>query len=195
MSRKKIVVGITGATGVIYGIKLLEGLKLSGLETHLILSNWGRRNIELETTYSLPEVTALADYCHPADNLASTLSSGSFLHSGMVIAPCSMKTLAALAHGYAENLLVRAADVTLKEGRRLILLPRETPLNAIHLENMLKLARLGVTIMPPMPSFYNQPHDLEDMVKQTVGRVMDLLGLANHLTRRWSEPKNDGKVL
>jgi len=184
--RKRIVVGISGATGVIYGIRLLEQLKRAGVETHLILTNWASRNIELETNYLPGDVAKMADYCHKENNLASVLASGSFIHNGMVVAPCSMKTLAALAHGFADNLLVRAADVTLKEGRKLVLMPRETPLNAIHLENMLKLAKLGVTIMPPMPSFYNQPVALDDLVNQTIGRVLDTLGLENNLTKRWS---------
>ncbi|AEF94775.1 3-octaprenyl-4-hydroxybenzoate carboxy-lyase [Desulfotomaculum nigrificans CO-1-SRB] len=183
--RKRIVVGISGATGVIYGIRLLEQLKKAGVETHLILTNWASRNIELETNYLPEDVAKLADYCHKENNLASVLASGSFIHNGMVVAPCSMKTLAALAHGFADNLLVRAADVTLKEGRKLVLMPRETPLNAIHLENMLKLAKLGVTIMPPMPSFYNRPVTLDDLVNQTIGRVLDTLGLENNLTKRW----------
>lgn len=183
--RKRIVVGISGATGVIYGIRLLEQLKKANVETHLILTNWASRNIELETNYLPEDVAKLADYCHKENNLASVLASGSFIHNGMVVAPCSMKTLAALAHGFADNLLVRAADVTLKEGRKLVLMPRETPLNAIHLENMLKLAKLGVTIMPPMPSFYNRPVTLDDLVNQTIGRVLDTLGLENNLTKRW----------
>ncbi|WP_003542199.1 UbiX family flavin prenyltransferase [Desulfotomaculum nigrificans] len=183
--RKRIVVGISGATGVIYGIRLLEQLKKDNVETHLILTNWASRNIELETNYLPEDVAKLADYCHKENNLASVLASGSFIHNGMVVAPCSMKTLAALAHGFADNLLVRAADVTLKEGRKLVLMPRETPLNAIHLENMLKLAKLGVTIMPPMPSFYNRPVTLDDLVNQTIGRVLDTLGLENNLTKRW----------
>ncbi|GAB6158097.1 UbiX family flavin prenyltransferase [Desulfotomaculum varum] len=181
----RLVVGITGATGVIYGITLLEQLKKLDIETHLILSRWARRTIQLETSFTPAEVSRLADFCYDQDDLAAAIASGSFLHQGMAIVPCSMKTLAGLAHGYAENLIVRAADVTLKEGRPLILVPRETPLNVIHLENMLKLARAGAVILPPMPAFYHQPATVQDIVNQTVGRICDRLGLANDLVKRW----------
>ncbi|ABO50987.1 3-octaprenyl-4-hydroxybenzoate carboxy-lyase [Desulforamulus reducens MI-1] len=183
----RIVVGITGATGAIYGINLLEQLKKMDIETHLILSHWARRTIELETSYSVRQVIDLANIYYPEDHLAAAISSGSFRHQGMIIAPCSMKTLAGLAHGYAENLIVRAADVTLKEGRPLILVPRETPLNAIHLENMLKLAKCGAVILPPMPAFYHRPASIQDIVDQTVGRILDRLGVENNLVKRWTE--------
>ncbi len=182
----RIVVAITGATGVIYGITLLEQLKKLEVETHLILSRWARHTIELETAYTVEQVSALANVEHAEENLAAAVSSGSFRHHGMVIAPCSMKTLAGLAHGYAENLIVRAGDVTLKEGRPLILVPRETPLNTIHLENMLRLTRAGAVILPPMPAFYQHPATLQDIVDQTVGRILDRLGLENDLVKRWS---------
>ncbi|HEX3015236.1 MAG TPA: UbiX family flavin prenyltransferase [Desulfobacteria bacterium] len=181
----RIVVGITGATGAVYGIKLLEALKSAQVETHLIITNWGKQTIKLETNYTLEEVTGLADYTYEEDNLAATLASGSFLHDGMVVCPCSMKTLAAIAHGYTVNLMIRAADVTLKEKRKLVLLPRETPLRAAHLENMLKLTQEGAIIMPPLPSFYNQPTCLTDVINQTVGRVLDMLAIKNDLTKRW----------
>ena len=182
----RIVVAITGATGVIYGITLLEQLKKLEVETHLILSRWSCHTIELETAYTVEQVSALANVKHAEENLAAAVSSGSFRHHGMVIAPCSMKTLAGLAHGYAENLIVRAGDVTLKEGRPLILVPRETPLNTIHLENMLRLTRAGAVILPPMPAFYQHPATLQDIVDQTVGRILDRLGLENDLVKRWS---------
>ncbi len=182
----RIVVAITGATGVIYGITLLGQLKKMEVETHLILSRWARHTIELETSYTVEQVSALAHVEHAEENLAAAVSSGSFRHHGMVIAPCSMKTLAGLAHGYAENLIVRAGDVTLKEGRPLILVPRETPLNTIHLENMLRLTRAGAVILPPMPAFYQHPATLQDIVDQTVGRILDRLGLENDLVKRWS---------
>lgn len=185
--RLRIVVAITGATGVLYGITLLKQLKKMDVKTHLILSRWARRTIELETSYTPGEVAELADVFYAEDDLAAAISSGSFRHQGMVIAPCSMKTLAGLAHGYAENLIVRAADVTLKEGRPLILVPRETPLNVIHLENMLKLARAGAVILPPMPTFYHRPASVQDIVDQTVGRILDRLGLENDLVKRWTE--------
>lgn len=185
--RLRIVVAITGATGVLYGITLLKQLKKMDVKTHLILSRWARRTIELETSYTPGEVAELADVFYAEDDLAAAISSGSFRHQGMVIAPCSMKTLAGLAHGYAENLIVRAADVTLKEGRPLILVPRETPLNVIHLENMLKMARAGAVILPPMPTFYHRPASVQDIVDQTVGRILDRLGLENDLVKRWTE--------
>lgn len=187
----RIIVGITGASGAIYGIRLVEQLKLLEVETHLVLSDWARRTIELETGLDPDAVAGAADACYEAGNLAAPPSSGSFLHQGMVIAPCSMKTLAALACGFTDNLIARAADVTIKEGRKLILLPRETPLNPIHLENMLKLARIGVTIMPPLPSFYQQPRTIDDIVLHTVGRVLDTIGLNHTLVKRWSGPRGE----
>lgn len=186
----RIVVGITGASGAVYGITLLEQLKLLGIETHLILSPWAAKTIALETRWTPEQVMALASYSYAATDLASPVASGSFIHQGMVIAPCSMKTLASIACGYSDNLIARAADVTIKERRPLILMTRETPLNAIHLENMLKLARLGVVIMPPVPSFYQHPETIEDLVLQTTGRVLDLLGIENNLVKRWGTPDN-----
>lgn len=183
----RIVIGITGATGAVYGITLVRELTGAGVETHLVLSHWARRTIELETDYQIEAIGKLATRVHSVDDMAAPVASGSFRHGGMVVAPCSMKTLAALAAGYTENLITRAADVTLKEKRPLILLPRETPLHEIHLENMLKLARAGVTIMPPVPAFYHRPTTITDLVTQTTGRVMDLLGLDNSLTPRWRD--------
>ncbi|SHI32515.1 UbiX family flavin prenyltransferase [Desulfofundulus thermosubterraneus] len=181
----RIILGITGASGAVYGITLLEQLKLSGIETHLILSPWAAKTIALETRWTPEQVMALASYSYTANDLAAPVASGSFMHQGMVIAPCSMKTLASIAWGYSDNLITRAADVTIKERRPLILMIRETPLSAIHLENMLKLARLGVIIMPPVPSFYQHPETIEDLVLQTTGRVLDLLGIENSLVKRW----------
>lgn len=181
----RIVVGISGASGAIYGITLLKYLQSAHVETHLIMSRWAHRTIELETEYTLEQVAALAHRCYRADDMAAAVSSGSFAHSGMVIAPCSMKTLAAIACGYSDNLIARAADVTIKEGRKLLLLPRETPLSAIHLENMLKLARLGVIIMPPLPALYHRPASVEAVVNQSAGRALDLLGIENDLFQRW----------
>ncbi|HHY93958.1 MAG TPA: UbiX family flavin prenyltransferase [Firmicutes bacterium] len=183
----RVIVGISGASGAIYGIRLLQELAQAGVETHLIMSRWARETIRQETSFTPEEVEALSTVRYDPQDQGAAVSSGSFLTAGMVVAPCSMKTVAAIAHGYAENLLVRAADVCLKEQRKLILVPRETPLSAVHLENMLKLARLGVIIMPPVPAFYQQPRCLEDIVNQTVGRVLDHLGVAHHLFRRWKE--------
>lgn len=184
----RIVIGITGATGAVYGITLVRELTRAGAETHLVLSRWAKRTIELETDYKTESISQLASVVHDADDLTAPIASGSFRHGGMVIAPCSMKTLAALAAGFADNLITRAADVTMKEKRPLVLLPRETPLHAIHLENMLKLARAGVVIMPPVPAFYHRPTTITDLVMQTTGRVMDLLGVDNNLAPRWREP-------
>ncbi|ATW26239.1 UbiX family flavin prenyltransferase [Candidatus Formimonas warabiya] len=181
----KIAVGITGATGVIYGIRLLEELRRHDVETHLILSEWAKKTVEIETDYSIKEIEGLAHCCYDNRNLCAAPASGSFRVSGMVIVPCSMKTLSALTHGYAETLIVRTADVMLKEKRRLILAPRETPLNPIHLENMLKLSRLGVTIMPPMPAFYHRPGKIEDLIDHFLARVLDQLDIENNLVQRW----------
>lgn len=181
----RILVGITGASGAAYGITVLKFLKKYDVETHLVISDWACRTIQLETDCTPQQVASMAYRCYEAADMAAEISSGSFSHQGMVIAPCSMKTLAAIASGYSDNLIARAADVTIKEGRKLVLLPRETPLNAIHLENMLKLAKTGVVIMPPVPAFYNRPGTVDDLVKQTAGRVLDLLGIENNLFPRW----------
>lgn len=181
----RVVVGISGASGAIYGITILKYLREYNIETHLIMSRWAHRTIELETDYTPGQVAALSHCCYRADDMAAAVSSGSFTHSGMVIAPCSMKTLASIACGYSDNLIARAADVTIKEGRRLVLLPRETPLSPIHLENMLKLARIGVVIMPPVPALYHRPGTVEEIVNQSAGRALELLGIKNDLFRRW----------
>lgn len=183
----KIIVGITGATGVIYGVRLLEVLKEAGVETHLIMSEWAEKNLALETPYTIDYVKGLADWVYNNKDMGARISSGSFKTDGMVIVPCSMKTLAGLAHGYSENLIIRAGDVCLKEGRRLIIAPRETPLNAIHLENMLKLARLGVRIVPPVPSFYHKPQTIADLINQFVGRLLDQLQVENNWLKRWGD--------
>jgi len=184
---KKIVVGISGATGSIYAVRLMEALKRTkGVETHLILSSWAEENIRLETSYNVEQIMRLADRVHDFKNLGAPVASGSFLADGMVIVPCSMKTLSSVAHGYADNLIVRAADVMLKERRRLVVVVRETPLNSIHLENMLKLSNAGAIITPPMPAFYNHPKSLEDIIRHHTGRTLDLLGIENMLTKRWT---------
>ncbi|MEU7581462.1 non-oxidative hydroxyarylic acid decarboxylases subunit B [Streptomyces sp. NPDC041068] len=183
---KRLVVGMTGATGAILGIRLLEGLRaLPDVETHLVLSNWARSTVELETPYTVREVQDLADVHHKPNDQGATISSGSFRTDGMVVVPCSVKTLAGIRTGYADTLLGRAADVTLKEGRRLVLVPREMPLSQIHLENMLALARQGVTILPPVPAFYNHPRSIDDIVDHIVARVLDQFGLAAPAARRW----------
>jgi len=183
----RIIVGISGASGAIYGIRLLEELGRAGVETHLVISSWARETIRQETDYTPEGVEALASVCYSPEDQSAAISSGSFVTAGMVVVPCSMKTVAAIAHGYADNLLVRAADVCLKEQRKLILVPRESPLSAVHLENLLRLARLGVVILPPVPAFYHRPRSVEEIVDHTVGRVLDHLGVPHRLLRRWKE--------
>lgn len=182
-----LVVAISGATGAIYGVRLLEVLHaMPQVTTYVVLSHWARQTIPLETGRAPEEVLALADRVFDDDDLAAAISSGSFRHDGMAVLPCSMKTLSAIANGYSETLIARAADVTLKERRPLVLAVRETPLSPIHLENMLKLSRIGAVIMPPVPSFYSRPASLEQVVDQFVGRVLDSLGVEGHsLCRRW----------
>lgn len=182
---RRIIVGITGATGAIFGIRLLQALRAAEVETHLVLSKWGLQTIEHETGVSAEQLRELASVNHGSTNMAATVSSGSFFTDGMVIAPCSMRTLGAIAHGYGDSLVHRSADVILKERRKLVLLPRETPLSEIHLENMLKLARMGVTMLPPMPAFYNRPQTIDDIVDHIVARVLDQFGIAADFAKRW----------
>jgi 4-hydroxy-3-polyprenylbenzoate decarboxylase len=182
---RRLVVGITGATGTILGVRLLEALRGTDVETHLIVSRWGARTLVHETPWSLDQVRQLATRSYAENDQGAAVSSGSFLTEGMVIVPCSVRTLAAVAHGHCENLVQRAADVVLKERRRLVLAVREMPLSDIHLENMLKLSRMGAVIAPPVPAFYTQPRTLDDVVDHTVSRLLDLFGI--HLDgARWS---------
>jgi 4-hydroxy-3-polyprenylbenzoate decarboxylase len=181
----RIVVGISGASGAIYGIRLLQTLNDCGVETNLVLSEWAKKTIEIETDYSVDEVIAMAHRYYDLNNLGAAISSGSFLHQGMIVAPCSMKTLSGISCGMENNLIIRAAGVTLKEQRKLILLTRETPLTPINLENMLKLSRIGVVIMPPVPALYNKPTTVDQIVNHTVARVLDHLNISNDLTTRW----------
>ena len=187
----RIVVGITGATGAIYGIKLLERLKEQGVETHLLISRWGQYTVQHETEYSIKDVRALADQVHATNNLGATISSGSFQTDGMIVAPCSMRTLSAIAAGFTDDLIVRAADVTLKERRRLILMVRETPLHEIHLQNMLKVTQAGGIIFPPLPSFYTKLNSVDELVDYTVVRAMDLLGFSIEDSSRWDGIQKD----
>jgi 4-hydroxy-3-polyprenylbenzoate decarboxylase len=181
----RVVVAITGATGAILGIRLLQRLAEFGVERHLIVSAWGARTISHETEYDIGQVRELADVTHKVNDLGATLSSGSFITRGMIIAPCSVKTLAAIATGLAADLIARAADVTLKERRRLVLMVRETPLNQVHIENMARLARMGADIVPPMVSFYTRPTSIEEMTDHIVTRALDQLGLHSAETPRW----------
>jgi 4-hydroxy-3-polyprenylbenzoate decarboxylase len=182
---KRIIVAITGATGAIFGLRTLEALKAAEVETHLVLSTWGQQTVEHETGLTLADLQARASVVHGSGNMAATISSGSFCTEGMIIAPCSMRTAAAIAHGNGDNLVHRAADVVLKERRRLVLVPRETPLSEVHLENLLKLSRMGVCILPPMPAFYNRPASLDDMVDHIVARVLDQFEIDASFARRW----------
>lgn len=185
-----MVVALTGSTGVILGIRLLEALRDLGVERHLVISEWAEKTLRVETSHSVDDVRALASVTYRVENQAAAIASGSYPTDGMAIVRCSMRTLAANSHGLSANLIQRAADVTIKEGRRLVLVPRETPLSAIHLENMLRLARLGVVVLPPVPAFYHHPHSLDDVVQHLVARTLDRLGIDNDLTRRWG-PQTD----
>src|SRR5262245_38298961 len=181
----KIVVGITGATGTVLGVRTLQVLKDAGIETHLVLSKWGARTLLHETPHTVDYVKSLATCAYSDSDQGAAISSGSFLTDGMIIAPCSVRTLAAIAQGHGDNLVHRAADVILKERRKLVLLVREAPLSDIHLENMLKLSRMGVVIMPPVPAFYNNPQTLDDIINHTVMRALDQFGVHVDVARRW----------
>jgi flavin prenyltransferase len=181
----KVIVGITGATGTIFGVRLLQILEGTGVETHLVMSKWAARTLIHETPYTAEEVQQMATQVYNTSDLGASLSSGSFLTRGMIIAPCSMKTLAGIASGLSDNLITRAADVILKERRPLVLMVREAPLSEIHLENMLKLSRMGVTILPPVPAFYNHPRTIDDIVNHVVQRALDQLGIHIDVVSRW----------
>jgi flavin prenyltransferase len=184
---RRIVVGMTGATGAVLGIELLRRLQqCPDVESHLVLSRWARATIHLETELSARDVEGLADVLYSWDDQAAAISSGSFRVEGMVIAPCSMKTLAGIRTGYADGLIARAADVMLKEHRRLVLVPRETPLSQIHLDNMLALARMGASIVPPMPAFYNHPASVGEIVDHIVTRILDQFDIESPTAQRWS---------
>jgi 4-hydroxy-3-polyprenylbenzoate decarboxylase len=190
----RLIVGISGASGVIYGIRMLEVLKEhTDVETHLVISNGGKLNISLETDWDVKDVEALADEVHSDQNLAATIASGSFKTAGMVIAPCSMKTLSGVVNSYADTLVVRAADVVLKENRPLVLMPRETPLHAGHCRLLHEAALMGITIAPPMPAFYNDPQSIDDLINHNVGRILDLFDIDNSIVKRWTGAKSKRK--
>ena len=183
---RRVILGMTGATGAAIGVEILRRLREQpGIETHLVLSQWAKATIHLETDLTVREIVALADVTYAWNDQGAAISSGSFTAEAMIVAPCSMKTLAGIRTGYAEGLIARAADVTLKEGRRLVLMPRETPLSEIHLENMLALARMGARIVPPMPAFYQRPASIEDMVAQLALRALDQLDIHIPSPQRW----------
>ena len=183
---RRVVVGISGASGAVYGVRLLQALReLGGIETHLVVSGAGWQNLRHELDLPRPAVEALADVVHEVANVGARIASGSFLTEGMVVAPCSMRTLAAIEHGLGDNLLTRAAAVTLKERRRLVLLARESPLHLGHLRNMVAATEMGAIVSPPVPAFYKRPRTVEDIVDHSVARALDALGIANELTTRW----------
>jgi 4-hydroxy-3-polyprenylbenzoate decarboxylase len=187
MKRMVLVIGITGASGVIYGIRLLQVLSgVEKIETHLIISQAGEINIKHETDWKIEEVKAMANFNYSIDDVGACLSSGSFKRDGMIIAPCSIKTMSAIANSFTHNLLTRAADVNLKERRKLILLVRETPLHLGHIKNMERLSEIGAIIMPPVPAFYHRPNTVQDIIDQTIGKVLDILDIEHSLFPRWA---------
>jgi flavin prenyltransferase len=181
----KIVIGISGSSGVIYGIRFLQALTKLKIETHLVLSKWAKKNIEIETDENIEEIVKVADFCYEETDMAAAISSGSFKTNGMAIIPCSMKTMSSIANGYDDNLISRAASVTIKENRRLVIVPRETPLSKIHITNMLKLSEIGVIILPAMPGFYHRPKTIEDMIAHIIGKTLDQFNINNNIFARW----------
>lgn len=182
---KRLIVGISGASAAIYGIRMLEALRQARVESHLVISEPSKQIIPLETSYEVADVEALASCVYPIEDIGATIASGSFKHDGMVIIPCSIKSLSAVANSYNDNLLVRAADVTLKENRRLVMVVRETPLHKGHLRLMLAAADMGAVIHPPMPAFYTMPQSIDDLVNHTVGKILDLFDIEHDLLNRW----------
>lgn len=182
----RIVVGISGASGAIYGVRTLEALRRLGVETHLVLSETAGETIEYETDYKVDDVLALAARSYPVHDVAAAISSGSFRTDGMIVAPCSIKTLSGVANSYNDNLLTRAADVTLKERRKLVLVVRETPLHLGHLRLMTSVSELGAVVLPPMPAFYHKPRTIDEIINQTVGKILDQFGLDAGLFTRWT---------
>ncbi len=189
--RERLIVGLSGASGIVYGVRLLESLRNLPVEAHLVMSKSAEVTIAYETDLKVSDVQALADVWYPASDMGAALSSGSFRTLGMVVAPCSMRSLAEIAGGVTTSLLTRAADVVLKERRRLVLMVRETPLHSGHLRNMLSVSELGAIIAPPVPAFYARPASLDEMIDQTVGRVLDLFDLQSDDVRRWGEPATE----
>ncbi|SMF32329.1 4-hydroxy-3-polyprenylbenzoate decarboxylase [Tistlia consotensis] len=190
----RLIVGITGASGAVYGVRLLQALRPLPVETHLVVSRSAEVTLAYETDMKLAEVQALADVVHPVEDIGAPIASGSFRTLGMVIAPCSVRSLSEIACGVTASLLTRAADVVLKERRRLVLMVRETPLHSGHLRSLLALSEMGAVIAPPVPAFYANPGSIEELVDQSVGRVLDLFELDSPLVRRWGEPGPDGRV-
>jgi len=182
---KRIIIGITGASGVVYALDFLKTLRKKEVEIHGVVSKWAWENIKLETSYSIEEIKGLFDVLYDEKDMAAKIASGSFLTEAMVIVPASMKTVAAISHGFTDNLIARSADVILKEQRKLVIVPRESPLSVIHLENLTRLARLGVHIIPPIPAFYNNPQSIDDLLAHNTAKLIDALGLPNDYSKRW----------
>jgi 4-hydroxy-3-polyprenylbenzoate decarboxylase len=187
----KIVVGISGASGVVYGVKMLKALHECGVETHLVVTQSGIKNLHLETDYTMADLEPFASTIYGIDDVGAAIASGSFKVDGMIIAPCSIKTLSAVANSFDYNLLIRAADVNLKERRRLVLLVRETPFHEGHLDLMMRVTRMGGIIMPPVPAFYHMPKTIDDLIDQSVGKVLDLFSIDAKLFRRWGTQEED----
>jgi 4-hydroxy-3-polyprenylbenzoate decarboxylase len=187
----KIVVGISGASGVVYGVKMLKALHECGMETHLVVTQSGIKNLHLETDYTMADLEPFASTIYGIDDVGAAIASGSFKVDGMIIAPCSIKTLSAVANSFDYNLLIRAADVNLKERRRLVLLVRETPFHEGHLDLMMRVTRMGGIIMPPVPAFYHMPKTIDDLIDQSVGKVLDLFSIDAKLFRRWGTEEED----
>lgn len=192
--RRRLIVGISGASGTVYGVRVLQVLQGSDIETHLVMTRSAEVTLAYETDIKVKDVHALADVVHPVADIGAAISSGSFKTEGMIVAPCSIRSLAEIAYGNTTNLLSRAADVVLKERRRLVLLVRETPLHVGHLRAMTTVSEIGAIVMPPVPAFYARPKTLDDMINHTVGRALDLFGIDNTLVRRWGESGGSGKA-
>jgi 4-hydroxy-3-polyprenylbenzoate decarboxylase len=190
---QKLIVAMTGATGAILGVRMLQALQEAGVETHLLLSKWAGRTLVHETQYTVADVEAMATRSYQLSDQGASISSGSFVTDGMVVVPCTMRTLASIAHGTGDNLIHRSADVTLKERRKMVMVVRESPLSDIHLENMLKLSRMGVVMIPPMPAFYNHPKTIDDIVNHIVMRTLDQFGIHLDLMGRWSGEMRTGR--
>ncbi|MGB6463030.1 MAG: UbiX family flavin prenyltransferase [Nitrosotalea sp.] len=185
----RLVVGMTGSSGIVYGIRMLEVLKRCNIDVHLVMTEWAKKCLALETDFDLNYVKSLAGSYSEDSNMAASVSSGTYKTDGMIIIPCSMKTLSSIANGYEETLVARAAGVTIKESRKLVIVPRETPLTGIHLENMLKLARIGIVILPAMPGFYNKPKNVDDLINHVVGKCLDQFNIEHDLFKRWGTSK------
>jgi len=190
----RLIVGISGASGAIYGIRALQVLRELGVETHLVVTNAALETIRLETDFKKADVVRLATETHRLDDITSKIASGTYQTDGMLVIPCSMKTLAGIASGYSDNLLLRAADVTIKERRRLVLVVRETPLSLIHIENMATVTRAGVIVLPAMPAFYHKPKTVAALVDQVVGKALDVLGIEHHLLKRWGDEGRNASI-